>query len=107
MFVSWFVAAYPGHRSRHKDPMRHTGIELRSPGSTECRLSAWHVQDPRSRGLVQVIRCRRSEEKALMRFEKTRRVFQDQKQAQDISGTGFMDVVCNVLDGQVERDGKT
>jgi hypothetical protein len=42
-----------------------------------------------------------------MRFEKTRRVFQDQKQAQDISGTGFMDVVCNVLDGQVERDGKT
>jgi hypothetical protein len=38
---------------------------------------------------------------------KTAGVFQDQKQAQGISGTILTGVVCIVLDGRVERDEKT
>jgi hypothetical protein len=63
-----------------------------------------HAQNSKSRASVRDVRCRRSEEKALM---KTAGVFQDQKQAQGISGTILTGVVCIVLDGRVERDEKT
>jgi hypothetical protein len=56
---------------------------------------------------VQDIRWRRSEEKALVRFDRTRSVFQDQAWAQDISSTGSKDLSCNTPDGRVECDGET